>query len=215
MPVAASPFPVAAGVPQGLVVQGLRGARIGPVSFTLAAGECMALTGASGAGKTLLLRQLADLDPGEGDVSLAGRSRGAYPAATWRRRVMLVPAAPGWWASTVAEHFPETSLADAARLCASMRLPAGILQREVIGLSTGERQRLALVRALVAHPDILLLLDEPTSGLDVDAVAAVERCLEDARQGGTALLVVTHDPAQARRIASSTYRLDGGTLRPA
>lgn len=199
---------------QGLVVDRLQCNRVGPISFSLAPGECIAVMGPSGAGKTLLLRQLVDLDPGSGHVFLEGQRREAYPAPEWRRRVMLVPAVSAWWAATVAEHFQDGVLADASRLCASMRLPEDALNRDVTTLSTGERQRLALVRALTAVPDILLL-DEPTSGLDVDTMLAVEQCLTDVQGQGTALLIVTHDEAQARRLATTIYRLGGGTLRTA
>ncbi|SEM54701.1 phosphate-transporting ATPase [Luteibacter sp. UNCMF331Sha3.1] len=199
---------------QGLIVEELSGARIGPVSFALAPGGCVALMGPSGAGKTLLLRQVVDLDPGSGHVVLDGKARETYAAPEWRRRVMLVPAVSGWWASTVAAHFPDEALAEASRLCVAMRLPEDILERNIVGLSTGERQRLALVRALVAKPDVLLL-DEPTSGLDADAALAVEGCLKDVQRGGTAMLIVTHDPVQAARLASTIHRIEDGTLRTA
>ncbi|WP_218143099.1 ATP-binding cassette domain-containing protein [Luteibacter sp. UNC138MFCol5.1] len=189
-------------------------ARIGPLSFVLAPKDCVAVMGPSGAGKTLLLRQLVDLDPGTGHVALNGRLRETYSAPEWRRRVMLVPAVAGWWASTVAEHFPDEGIDEASRLCAAMRLPAGVMERSIVELSTGERQRLALVRALIARPDILLL-DEPTSGLDGDTSMAVEGCLRNVREAGTAMLLVTHDLAQARRLASTIYRLEGGVLRSA
>ncbi|WP_211352728.1 ABC transporter ATP-binding protein [Luteibacter pinisoli] len=194
-----------------LVVDALRGPRIGPVSFDLAARECIAVMGASGAGKTLLLRLLADLDPGEGSVALAGQARNAMPATQWRKRVMLVPAVSGWWAPSVVEHFPSALLAAAASLCATLRLPEDILARDVLGLSTGEKQRLALVRALIESPEVLLL-DEPTSGLDAEAVLAVEGCLRERRERGMAMVVVTHDITQARRMASRIFRIADGVL---
>jgi ABC-type multidrug transport system ATPase subunit len=75
-----------------------------PVSFSLAAGECIAVKGPSGAGKTLLLRAIADLDPNQGRVNLEGRDRSTIPGPEWRRLVGYVPAEPGWWAETVGEH---------------------------------------------------------------------------------------------------------------
>ncbi len=76
-------------------------------SFSLSAGEAIAVRGPSGAGKTLLLRAIADLDPNEGLVGLDGRDRSAIPGPEWRRLVGYVPAEPGWWADTVGEHFDE------------------------------------------------------------------------------------------------------------
>src|SRR5437762_11925398 len=75
------------------------------VSFTLSATECIAVKGPSGAGKTLLLRAIADLDPNQGVVTLDGRDRSTIAAPEWRRLVGYVPAEPGWWAETVGEHF--------------------------------------------------------------------------------------------------------------
>src|ERR1700732_1983221 len=78
-----------------------------PASFSLSAGEALAVRGPSGAGKTLLLRAVADLDPNEGLVTLDGRDRSTIAGPEWRRLVGYVPAEPGWWAETVGEHFGE------------------------------------------------------------------------------------------------------------
>ena len=71
------------------------------------------MKGPSGAGKTLLLRAIADLDPNQGLVSLEGRDRSTIPGPEWRRLVGYVPAEPGWWAETVGEHFGEWAAAAA------------------------------------------------------------------------------------------------------
>ncbi|WP_052697814.1 ABC transporter ATP-binding protein [Luteibacter yeojuensis] len=199
----------------GLHIESLRGPHVGPLSFAVARGECIAVMGASGAGKTQLLRLVADLDPGEGRASLDGVPRDAIPAPAWRHKVMFVPAVSGWWAATVAEHFDEAVRDDALSLCTAMRLPAGIMARDLTGLSTGERQRLALVRAIVRKPGVLLL-DEPTSGLDAETAEAVEACLGELRAShGVAMVWVTHDASQAARVAGKVYRIIGGALVPA
>ena len=91
-------------------------------SFDLDAGECVAMRGASGSGKTQLLRAVADLDPNEGTVLLDGTPRGSVPAPAWRRLVAYVPAEPGWWADTVGGHFVDW--AAAAPLAERLGLPA-------------------------------------------------------------------------------------------
>src|SRR5437588_4001918 len=102
----ASPAAFQAGEPM-LQVHDLRTSILKPASFSLSAGEAIAVRGPSGAGKTLLLRAVADLDPNEGLVTLDGRDRSAIPGPEWRRLVGYVPAEPGWWADTVGEHFGE------------------------------------------------------------------------------------------------------------
>ena len=152
--------------PPRLRATGLRSARAGPFDFTLAPGDCLAITGLSGAGKSLLLRMIADLDPHEGDILLDDRACAAMPAAEWRRQAIYSAAESGWWLDRVGDHFPEqpTQLADA------LALRPGIFNQPVATCSTGERQRLALLRALGPQSPVLLL-DEPTGALDPDGVA--------------------------------------------
>src|SRR6516165_11997683 len=88
-----------------LQVRDLRTKLLKPASLSLSAGECIAVRGPSGAGKTLLLSAIADLDPNEGVVCLNGRDRSTISGPEWRRLVGYVPAEPGWWANTVGEHF--------------------------------------------------------------------------------------------------------------
>ena len=95
-----------------LQVRDLRTAILKPASFALSMGECVAIRGSSGAGKTLLLRAIADLDPNQGLVTLDGRDRSTIAAPMWRRLVGYVPAEPGWWAETVGEHFADRIAAD-------------------------------------------------------------------------------------------------------
>lgn len=191
-----------------LVVDNLSRPNLGPVALTLETGECVALRGASGAGKTLLLRAIADLDPADGRVALGGCDRDAMPAPEWRRLVGYLPAEPAWWADTVAEHFPQWD----GGLAAELLLPEGVRDAPVARLSTGERQRLAIIRALLVGPRVLLL-DEPTAALDARARDRVEALLAERRRAGLALLWVTHDDEQAARVASRTLTVEAGALR--
>src|SRR6476619_900871 len=96
-----------------LQVRDLRTAILKPASFALSIGEGIAIRGPSGAGKTLLLRAVADLDPNAGTVILENRDRSTIPGPEWRRLVGYVPAEPGWWAETVGEHFGDWTAAAA------------------------------------------------------------------------------------------------------
>ena len=193
-----------------LSVRGLTRPGLGPVDFDIADGECVVLSGPSGAGKTLLLRALADLDPALGRVTLNGVARDDVPGPEWRRRLAYVAAEAAWWSDLAGDHFDD---ADAARPgLAGLGLDAAMLENPVALLSTGERQRLALLRALVLEPSAMLL-DEPTSALDADNVGRVEAMIEARRAAGAAILIVTHDDAQARRLAARQLVVEAGTVR--
>lgn len=191
-----------------LTVSGLRRLHI-CISFDLQDGECVALQGPSGVGKTLLLRSIADLDPNEGTVELDGTLREAVPAPVWRQRVTYVAAEPGWWSDVVQDHF--SGWDGAVPLVTRLGLPAGCGPWPVQRLSTGERQRLGLVRALMLRSRVLLL-DEPTSALDSASAAAVESLIAERISNGTSVVWSTHDSGQARRVGSRIFAMgpDGG-----
>jgi ABC-type multidrug transport system ATPase subunit len=181
---------------------------IGPISFEVGAGECLALMGPSGAGKSLLLRAIVDLDPSTGNVMVGAHAREDMPASEWRKLVALVPAESGWWADRVRDHFPAKF--DAEELIGKLGL-TGCLEWDVGRLSTGERQRLALARALCRRPQALLL-DEPTASLDDHATGLVEELMRECCGDGLALLLVTHDRRQAERMAKRLLRITDGRI---
>jgi ABC-type iron transport system FetAB ATPase subunit len=166
------------------------------------------VSGPSGAGKTLLLRALADLDPHEGEVRLDGVATRRIPPPVWRRRVGLLAAESAWWGERVRDHFQGDPTAGLERL----GLPTAALDWEVRRLSTGERQRLALLRLLENRPEVLLL-DEPTANLDDAGRACVEALIRDYREaGGAAVVWVAHDAGQLARVATHWLRMDAGRL---
>jgi putative ABC transport system ATP-binding protein len=193
-----------------LQVRDLRTSMLKPASFSLSAGEALAVRGPSGAGKTLLLRAVSDLDPNEGRVTLEGRDRSTMSGPEWRRLVGYVPAEPGWWADTVGEHFGDWTSAFA--LVRELGFREETKTWPITRLSTGERQRLALVRALMMRPRVLLL-DEPTGALDAASVAAVESLITARMWTGLAVLWVTHDAEQAKRVARQLLVVESGQVR--
>lgn len=188
-----------------LVLTGLRNAVAGPFDLTLDAGECLAITGPSGAGKSVFLRMVADLDPHDGEALLDGAARSAMAPSAWRARVTYSAAEPGWWHERVGDHFAVPPSALVQRL----GLRPDILDQTVRLCSTGERQRLALIRALAGSPTVLLL-DEPTASLDADSVSAAEALLRERRAAGMTLVLVTHDLVQAERLGDRHQRLVNG-----
>src|SRR3954453_22740616 len=191
-----------------LTVSGLKRLHIS-VSFDLQDGECVALQGPSGVGKTLLLRSIADLDPNEGTVRLDGTLREAMPAPAWRKRVTYLAAEPGWWSDIVQEHF--TGWDDALPLVTRLGLPDDCGPWPIQRLSTGERQRLGLARALMLQSRVLLL-DEPTSGLDAKSMAGVESIVAKRQSSSTGVIWCTHDEGQAKRVASRRLVAEHGHI---
>jgi ABC-type iron transport system FetAB ATPase subunit len=193
-----------------LFVEGLRSTLVGPFTFSVPAGQCLAMTGASGVGKSLLLRMIADMDPHEGRVTFAGIDRASLPAPDWRRLAAVVPARSGWWADTVADHFPAERETTWRAFGDELLIPEALFERSVEEASTGERQRLALIRALLAEPR-LLLLDEPTASLDPLSTRAVEAMIAKQLAAGATVIWVTHDATQASRVGDLVVemRTDG------
>ena len=180
----------------------------GPVSFSLDEGECMGLSGASGSGKTLLLRAIADLDPHSGEVSLDGVECRSMRGHVWRRYVGMLPAESQWWWPTVGEHFSQID----TELLGSLGFERTVLAWAVTRLSSGERQRLALLRLLAQQPRVLLL-DEASANLDNSNVQRVEKLIADYRIERNACVVwVSHDMEQIARIGGRNCQLADGKL---
>lgn len=184
---------------EGLWLRDLRSDLAGPFDLNLAPGQVAVISGASGSGKSLFLRMVADLDPNQGELALAGVSRAELTGPAWRARAPYVAAESAWWKDAVIDHFAPQH--QAAGRALAERLGVGTRQWEgsILRLSTGERQRLSLVRALVLNPP-LLLLDEPTGPLDPASTAAVEAVLLEHAAQGAIVLLVSHDPRQAERL---------------
>lgn len=187
------------------------------ISLAIPEGKTTILLGPNGAGKSLLLRLLHGLlAPTAGEILW----QGAPLSAEARRAQAMVSQSPillrrsaaanltfalSALGLSAAERRARTAEAlDAARLSHLARTPAR-------RLSGGEQQRLCLARALATRPR-LLLLDEPTASLDPASTAAVEAQLAQARARGCTIVLITHDPGQARRLGDTIAFLAGGEL---
>ena len=183
-----------------------------PLTFSVAAGECLAIEGPSGSGKTRLLRAIADLDPAEGYVFLNGRERREMPADHWRLKVRYVASEPGWWAVTARQHLKATPRVE--QLVAALGLSATHLDQPITQLSTGERQRLAFARAIADEPDVLLL-DEPTAALDARSASLVEGLIRSELAAKCRIILVSHNPVEIDRLAEARLLLAPQTTQPA
>lgn len=185
---------------------------LGPIRLRVAAGTCVGVSGPSGIGKSSLLRAVADMEPHEGRVRLGTMAREALSPPDWRRKVGMLPSESAWWADGVAEHF----LAPEKVRPKVLGLREEVLSWPVKRLSSGERQRLALLRLLDREP-MALLLDEPTANLDEASTRKVEALiLGYARERRVPVLWVGHGRDQLERVAQRVVAFDAqGVLRDA
>jgi putative ABC transport system ATP-binding protein len=174
------------------------------------------VAGPSGSGKSTLLRLLNRLaDPLTGTVRYRGADVRERDVLELRREVSLVPQLPALLEGTVEENIRfAAGLAgrepDLPRLLDLAGLDPGFAGRDAARLSVGEQQRAMLARALASEPRVLLL-DEPTSALDEAARDAIESTVADLHERlGIDVVLVTHDLAQARRLAQWVVRMDDG-----
>jgi ABC-type multidrug transport system ATPase subunit len=200
------------------------------VSLRVRAGRVTCLVGDNGAGKSTLIRLLSGVDrPDRGTVRVDGRAIDlSSPAharelgiavvhqdlshapllSVWRNFALGSPARP----------FARLDEYDARAATSAATAPLGLslepLGRPLAALSGGQRQALAIARALALQPRALVL-DEPTASLGVGATAAVLRLIRKARDGGTGILLVTHDPRQAAAVADDVVVLVRGRVAEA
>jgi ABC-type multidrug transport system ATPase subunit len=192
-----------------LRVEALKVEPLPPLTFSVADGECLAVEGPSGSGKTRLLRAIADLDDAPGQIFVDGAERREVRAPKWRRRVRYASAEPAWWTATAREAFSFTQKGSEERLqrlLAAMAINPALLDRPLSELSTGERHRIALARAFIDEPRVLLL-DEPTSGLDPQSAALVEELIKFQLLAGRTVVLASHDQSQIERLAHARLQL--------
>jgi ABC-type bacteriocin/lantibiotic exporter with double-glycine peptidase domain len=185
----------------------------GPFSFTVSAEHNLSIHGQSGAGKTLLLRALADLDEHTGEILLGKHNQQELPPSRWRKNIGYLPSDAVFWNETMAEYFEQFEDADVFRVMQTLNLEP-LLNMPLNKLSSGEKQRFALLRLLANQPQALLL-DEPTSHLDPDSVSRAEQLILDYQQAHDCpLILVSHDKEQCRRMTRQSLTMQNMKLRP-
>jgi len=177
------------------------------------------ISGPSGAGKTTLLRLCNRLEvPDEGTVRYRGRPLDELDPLALRRRVGMVfqrpTPFPGTVAGNLAVAHPDADTEEMSAALKRVALDPVLLAQEALTLSGGELQRMCLARTLVTQPETLLL-DEPTSALDAQPKQVFEATARELAAQGITIIWVTHDGAQADRVADRIYQLRDGHLTPA
>ncbi len=187
----------------------------GPYSFDVSPNELVGLTGPSGIGKTQLLRAMVETIAFHGKIFLEGIPSKDFVSPEWRKKVSLVPAEAVWWHDTVAEHFSGAGTrGELIGILHNLGFGEEVLSWKISRLSTGERQRLALVRAILPQP-MILLLDEPCSALDAESVSRVEQLVASYNtEPNRAIIWVSHDLEQLQRVADSCYIVEKKSLQP-
>jgi putative ABC transport system ATP-binding protein len=176
------------------------------------------VVGPSGAGKSTLLRLLNRLaDPDSGSILYNRRPLTEYDPMELRREISLVPQLPALIDGTVGHNIEYAArlagqVPDTQRCLRLAGLDDSFAERDVTRLSVGEQQRAMLARALAQRPQVLLL-DEPTSALDEATRDAIEQTLAELRREiDVSIVLVSHDPAQARRLGDWVLRLEEGRV---
>lgn len=187
--------------------------------LTIPAGKITCIVGESGSGKTTLLRLLNQLDsPDEGEIWLDNQPSSVTDPVEWRRNAVMVPQDPVMFDGTVEDNL-QIGLSFAAKPAASSEQMKQALQlvcldkdltQDVEKLSGGEKQRLALARAVLMNP-IALLLDEPTSALDEDTAKKVmDHLTAFIRENGKTLVMITHSRYIAETYADVVIEMKSG-----
>lgn len=196
------------------------------VSLSIQAGDRIAIVGATGSGKTLLLRSLAMLDRLDaGEVHWQGKPVRANDIPAFRSQVIYLHQRPSLVEGIVEDNLRQPfalrahrdkrfNRAKVVELLSSLGRDDSFLSKQQRNLSGGESQLTSLLRAIQLGPNILLL-DEPTAALDAEAIKMVETLVAgwlDAMPGGRAMVWVTHDHEQSRRVSTSVLQIREGRL---
>jgi putative ABC transport system ATP-binding protein len=186
------------------------------VTARIPAAGITVVSGPSGAGKTTLLRLCNRLEvPDEGRLSYRGQPLDELDPLVLRRRVGMVFQRPVPFPGTVADNLavahPAAAAGELGTALERVALDPGLLDQDARTLSGGELQRMCLARTLVTQLETLLL-DEPTSALDAQPKRVFESTARNLAAQGITIIWVTHDDAQARRVAGRIYQLRDGHL---
>ncbi len=178
------------------------------INIELASTNTIGISGESGTGKSILLHAIADMTPYTGTLLLNGVLSTEMKPNEWRKKVGLLTTNSYWWSTKISDHFE----CEDDDYFVALGLDFNMYQTDVSRCSTGELQRLALIRLLTNKPEVLLL-DEPTANLDESNRYRVEELIHDYQQQYKVPVIwVSHDIEQLRRMTKNCYVIEDGKL---
>lgn len=182
----------------------------GPVSFNVNKKEIVGIIGESGAGKSILLKSIADMLPHDGKIFLDDIEQQDMKAKDWRKQVALLPAEVVFWNRKIKD---DLKTAESSVIKKFGFNPEEILEKNTDDLSSGEKQRIGLLRIFENRPKVLLL-DEPSANLDEKNKMILEEIVLDYIEKNNASAVwVAHDPDQLKRVSSKIYQITQNSFR--
>jgi putative ABC transport system ATP-binding protein len=191
------------------------------LSIEISTGDFVSVVGPSGSGKSTFLKLCCHLlSSTSGSIYYKGKSLMDYNPVDLRKNLVYCFQNPYLLGDTVLDNinFPyvirskELDLKTVEELFSRLNLNFDCLHKQVHNLSGGEKQRIALIRALLFKPEVLLL-DEVTSALDVENSIIVEKAIQSLNQAGTTILWITHNPEQSRKHANKLVTIESGSIK--
>lgn len=191
------------------------------ISLCIEKGDFLSIVGPSGSGKTTFLKLCCNLiSPSSGTITYDGQDYLLYNPTELRKHIAYCFQTPYLFGKTVMDNlkFPfdirnkKVNTERIKELFTAFQMDASFVNKEIINLSGGEKQRIALIRTLIFPPDVLLL-DEVTSALDMDNTKIVEKVIEELNKNGVTVLGITHNMEQSRRYANKVLEIQAGRVK--
>lgn len=191
------------------------------ISFDIEKGDCMSIVGQSGSGKSTLLKLCADMIPiTGGNIYFNGKCYTRYNPIELRKKISYCLQTPELFGKSVCENleFPfkirkeKVNKQRIVKLLERFNIDESFLDKDIISLSGGEKQRISIIRNLLYTPDIILL-DEATSSLDLENAKIVEEYVQELNDLGVTVLWITHSMEQSEKIFNKRITISEGKIK--
>lgn len=191
------------------------------ISFDIEKGDCMSIVGQSGSGKSTLLKLCADMIPiTSGNIYFNGKCYTRYNPIELRKKISYCLQTPELFGKSVCENLEfsfkirkeKVNKQRIVKLLERFNIDESFLDKDIISLSGGEKQRISIIRNLLYTPDIILL-DEATSSLDLENAKIVEEYVQELNDLGVTVLWITHSMEQSEKIFNKRITISEGKIK--